>query len=311
MQNAGLSDRRESPESGERAASSAPERLGPYRVGKRIGAGGVGVVHRAIDTRTDGLAAIKIARHEGAEQRETIAREVQLLKRFRHPGIVQLYDHAIDADVPWYAMELLVGAPLRAVMKGPWLPTLPSRPKPSRGLIPCRAVQGPLLGQALRVVRDLCGALGYLHRSGFVHADVKPENVFLCRDGRTVLLDFGAAQPIDESGFAECSEWASFGTFQYMAPECCVGARYDHRADAYALGCVLHELVTGCTPAERALLLPAPAGDCAAALDAAPESLRAFIARLVARDAELRPRDLAGCEAELDVLVRQLEAELA
>jgi serine/threonine protein kinase len=276
------------------AELDAPSTLGPYRLGARIGSGCIGVVYVAKDSRDGTSYAVKVARREGAEFKETMDREVNLLSRFRHPGIVRLHDHGQTESVPWYAMELLSGASLRAVMESNWTDAVaPGSTRRRRGWSDVQPVIRPeCLARALRVVQDLCAPLGYLHGQGFVHADVKPENVFLCDDGRVVLLDLGAAQPLEE---IEIEGGASYGTWPYMAPECRVGARGDHRIDVYALGCILHEFVVGCTPAEQGLgRRSAEVPRCAL-----PPELSGLIRRFTALDPCGRPSDLYTCAAEL------------
>jgi serine/threonine protein kinase len=276
--------------------------LASYRLGETVGTGGVGVVRRAIDLRTGERCAIKIARQAGAEYGDTIAREVSWLKHLEHPGIVRLRDHCVDGPTPWYAMELLDGATLREAMEGIWCRIGPAQSEllTRNGHGTHRRIGARFLAEAVHVVEELCRTLSYLHGRGLVHADVKPENVFLCNDGRVVLLDFGAAQPNHLPGLVAQGDWVTFGTWTYMAPECRSGAPFDHRADVYAVGCILHEFAIGRTPLEYAFRRKRPEASAAPPMDHVPGALSDLIGRLTAFEARLRPDDLREILPELD-----------
>ncbi len=254
----------------------------------------------------------RIERDQSSTFRETIAREVMLLGRLRHGGVVRLYEHSVADDSPWYAMELLEGASLRHFMETRWVDAEPvesSVHARRRNADETRsAVRVDALAAALHVIERLCLPLGYLHAQGFVHADVKPENVFVCDDGRVVLLDFGAAKPLDQGLADGEGDFSTFGTWTYMAPECRVGSDFDHRVDAYAVGCILYEFVMGYTPTEHALVRRAPELELQRALGDLPAGLRRLIRALTASDPSDRP-ELATCAAELLTFARLLESE--
>jgi serine/threonine protein kinase len=236
-----------------------PIRFGSYRVLERIAEGGMGLILRGQDDRGGAPVAIKTVGSTRAVDAAAICREIATLSRLRHPGIVRLVGHGVANDVPWMAMELLEGRTLAEEMAWYWpdgepnsgsdeLPTTPFRgaadqPRATERPAHLIAGGGHLLDGVALVAR-LCLALDYLHTSGFVHRDVKPSNVFLGRDGRTTLLDFGlACRAAAANGNELC-----VGTMEYAAPEQISASPVDRRADIYSLGCLLYELVAGRPP---------------------------------------------------------------
>ncbi len=230
-------------------------RLGPYEIVAPLGAGGMGEVHRARDTRLDREVAIKVlpATLAGNEQlRQRFEREAKAISSLNHPHICTLYDvgqapgdggKGSDAPLHYLVMELLEGESLADRLK-----------------------KGPLpLPETLKVGRQIASALDAAHRQGIIHRDLKPGNVVLTRNGAK-LLDFGLArtvvgEPPPVSGFSGAAshmptampaaadpltaEGTVLGTFQYMAPEQLEGAEADPRSDLFALGAVLYEMATG------------------------------------------------------------------
>jgi Tol biopolymer transport system component len=212
-------------------------RIGPYEIQSTLGAGGMGEVYRARDTRLGRTVAIKVlsARVDGrpnAHQRfEQEARAVSCLS---HPHICALYDIGEEGGVPFLVMEYLEGE------------TLASRLL--RGALP--------IDEVLRCAIDIADALDHAHRRGIVHRDVKPSNIMLTRSGAK-LLDFGLAKPSALTGIVGhptdaaqpaqtlTAEGAILGTLSYMAPEQLHGAPTDARTDVFAFGAVLYEMLTG------------------------------------------------------------------
>ncbi len=215
-----------------------PAAIGPYRVARRLGAGGIGVVYEASHALTGERVAVKTVRLPETSMLASIRREVYALQRLRHPGVVRVIDQGVDPDVgPWYAMELIVGESLRARV---------DRWRHARGGGPLTGVQ---LGDVATVFHQICEALEVVHASGVVHRDLKPENVMLSDDGRVVLVDFGLASQfgvLDRVGYAR----SNGGTLRYLAPELLAGDEADARADLYALGCMLYESTVGAAPFE-------------------------------------------------------------
>jgi eukaryotic-like serine/threonine-protein kinase len=229
-------------------------RLGPYEIVDLLGAGGMGEVYRARDTRLDRTVAIKtlppsLGSHP--ELRERFEREAKLISSLEHPHICALYDvgehpstAAGQAPIAYIVMQFLEGETLAARLQK------------------C-AGTGLRLDEALRIAIEIADALDKAHRMGIVHRDVKPGNIMLTAAG-VKLLDFGlaklqqAAVPTPTGAFAPAllsspptatspltMQGMVLGTLQYMAPEQLEGATADARSDIFALGAVLYEMVTG------------------------------------------------------------------
>jgi serine/threonine protein kinase len=213
-------------------ALSPGRRLGPYEILGPLGAGGMGEVYRAKDTRLGRDVAVKILPahlSENAEVRERFEREARAISSLNHPHICTLYDVGRDGDADYFVMELLDGETLAA-----------------------RLERGPLkLDDALRIAAQVADALAAAHKQGIVHRDLKPGNVALTKAGAKVL-DFGVAKLRDEAIVDTVtrttpltSQGAMLGTVQYMAPEQLEGKPVDHRADLFAFGALLYEMLTG------------------------------------------------------------------
>jgi serine/threonine-protein kinase len=228
--------------------------LGPYEVDARIGAGGMGEVYRARDTRLDRLVAIKIpsaALQADPAFRQRFEREARTLARVGHPNICAVFDVGRQDGVEYFVMEYFEGETLAARVR--------------RGALDMR--------EALHIARQIAGALEAAHRAGVVHRDLKPGNVMLARTGgqgrdpvQAKLLDFGLgrtsgppASAVDAAGPAEqpslTTQGTLIGTCDYMAPEQIEGRTADARSDIFAFGIVLYEMLTarrpfaGATPA--------------------------------------------------------------
>lgn len=220
-------------------ALSAGEKLGPYEVLARIGAGGMGEVWSARDTRLGRDVAIKILTRTGSSDADRIRRfevEMKAVGRLSHPNVLAVYDVGSHEGVPYLVSELLDGETLRDRL--------------DRGPLPIKAVAST----AVEIAQGLAAA----HAAGVIHRDLKPENVFLTRDGRVKLLDFGLAklvepqEPITFKGLGEAETVARLtvsgifvGTVRYMSPEQIRGAPIDHRSDVFAFGALLYEMLTG------------------------------------------------------------------
>lgn len=218
-----------------------PEELGSVlthvTVEALIGSGGMGAVYRARRKDSGEVVALKILPRELAEKpgfQERFAREAKILAGLHHPHLVAIHDAGQDGGWCWLMMELVEGANLREVMRT-------GRLSPE---------------QALRLVPQLCDALQYAHDHGVVHRDIKPENILLDAQGRLKLTDFGLAKLVGpgDGAAALTRSGAILGTVHYMAPEQVEGgAGVDHRADIYAVGVVLYEMLTGGLPLGRFL----------------------------------------------------------
>ncbi|HYC89376.1 MAG TPA: protein kinase, partial [Thermoanaerobaculia bacterium] len=237
-------------------------RLGPYRIERRAGSGGMGEVYRARDVRLARSVAIKVLSAEiaaDARQRARLEQEARAISALNHPHICALHDLGREGDLDYLVLELCEGQTLAERL--------------DRGALP--------LEQVLRYGIEIAGALSAAHRAGIVHRDLKPSNIMLTGSG-VKLLDFGISSPRrpphgETDAHATTSFWPAMteegrqpGTLQYMAPEVLNGEEADARTDIFALGAVLYEMLTG----KRAFAGAHRAGIIAAILEREPPPLR-------------------------------------
>lgn len=215
---------------------SAGTALGPYQILSQLGVGGMGEVYRARDTRLGRDVAIKVIASGLTRDRDRVRRfeqEARAAGALAHPNVCAVFDIGTYQGAPFIVMEMLEGESMRARLK--------------RGPIPER--------KAIDYVAQAAHGLAAAHKRGIVHRDLKPENLFLTNDGRVKVLDFGLAKlmrpdlmrPEEEDTITICATeiGATMGTIGYMAPEQVRGDPADHRADVFALGAILYELLTG------------------------------------------------------------------
>ncbi|MFF5501781.1 Stk1 family PASTA domain-containing Ser/Thr kinase [Streptomyces roseolus] len=265
---------------------------GRYRVDARIAVGGMATVYRAVDTRLDRVLALKVmhpALAADAAFVERFIREAKSVARLAHPNVVSVFDQGAEGAYVYLAMEYVSGCTLRDVLR-------------ERGALQPRA--------ALDILEPVLAALGAAHRAGFVHRDMKPENVLIGDDGRVKVADFGLVRSV---GSATATTGAVLGTVAYLAPEQIEHGTADTRADVYACGVVLYEMLTGGkphsgdTPAQvlyRHLHTDVPAPS--AAVPGLPLELDELVAAATARDPEVRPHDAVALLA----LLREARAAL-
>lgn len=217
-----------------------PQRLGPFELGRRLGGGGMGVVHEAVDERTGRRVAVKLVRPEllpFAETRARFQREVAVLAGLDHPALVPVLQYGEDHGVPWYAMPLVAGRTLAATL-AECQDREPRRLPP--GLLG-RPDSRDYVHAACEQVRSIALALAHAHAQGIVHRDVKPSNLMLAGDGRLLLIDFGLAHAAHGESLTRTG--VQPGSLAYMAPEQVRGEPVDARSDVFSLGCVLYELL--------------------------------------------------------------------
>jgi len=215
---------------------SSGTRLGPYEVLAPIGAGGMGEVYRAHDTRLGRDVAIKVisaALSGSADRIRRFEQEARAAGAINHPNVCAIFDIGAHEGSPYVVMELLEGEPLQVRLEA--------------GPIPART--------AIEWAAQAADGLAAAHSKGIVHRDLKPANLYLTRDGRVKVLDFGLAkltrlEVLARSGDTPASVPATetgtiLGTAGYMAPEQVRGEGADHRADIFALGTILYELLAG------------------------------------------------------------------
>ncbi|MBL1084712.1 Stk1 family PASTA domain-containing Ser/Thr kinase [Streptomyces actinomycinicus] len=258
---------------------------GRYRVDARIAAGGMATVYRALDTRLDRVLALKVMHPTLASDGsfvERFIREAKSVARLDHPNVVQVYDQGADGSYVYLAMEYIAGCTLRDVLR-------------ERGAVQPRA--------ALDILEPVLAALGAAHRAGFVHRDMKPENVLIGDDGRVKVADFGLVRSVDT---VTSTTGAVLGTVSYLAPEQIEQGTTDPRVDVYACGVVLYEMLTGAKPhsgdSPAQVLykhmhedVPPPS----ALVPGLPYPLDELVASATARTPDIRPHDAVALLAQV------------
>ncbi len=267
----------------------AGDLVGRYEIRREIGRGGFGAVYEAFDPqlgRTVALKALKPGRSKHLVSEEWIQKEAEAVAKLDHPAIVTIHDVGMCPAGAYLVMELLRGETLaRRIEKGP----LP-------------------VDEALRIAEQMAEGLAHAHSRGVLHRDLKPANVFVCEDGRVKLLDFGLAHLLGTEGSSGA------GTPAYMAPEQAAGAAVDERADVWAAGMVLGEMLTGKRPVERTPTpgaeaagdrtelmwkAPAPATVGAPNLGGVPRPVAKAVGAALAADPAARPKDGGSWLTEL------------
>ncbi|MEU0371915.1 Stk1 family PASTA domain-containing Ser/Thr kinase [Streptomyces sp. NPDC006283] len=268
---------------------------GRYRVDARIAVGGMATVYRAVDTRLDRVLALKVMHPDLATDAsfvERFIREAKSVARLAHPNVVGVFDQGAEGAYVYLAMEYVEGCTLRDVLR-------------ERGALQPRA--------ALDILEPVLAALGAAHRAGFVHRDMKPENVLIGDDGRVKVADFGLVRAV---GSVTNTSGTVLGTVSYLAPEQIEYGTADTRADVYACGVVLYEMLTGSkphagdTPAQVLFQhlsadIPAPS----ALFPALAVELDELVASATARNPEVRPYDAVALLAQAREARSALSAE--
>ncbi|HTF90652.1 MAG TPA: serine/threonine-protein kinase [Planctomycetota bacterium] len=229
-----------------------PERLGPFRLLKPLGAGGMGVVYLAVQEDLGREVALKIIRPEclffpGARKR--FRREVEIVASLQHPGIVPIHTVGEASGIPYFTMDLLRGETLAATLERLASRPIASLSGPDLAPDPDHAgylFEGSWEQACSRVIAQVADALGHAHERSVVHRDIKPSNILVTSDGlsRAVLLDFGLAASNNAAGLTRSG--AQLGSLRYMSPEQARGdtAAIGPRSDIYSLGATLYELLT-------------------------------------------------------------------
>ena len=253
---------------------------GRYRVGPKIARGGMATVYEAIDLRLDRTVAVKVM-HEGLTDDDEFVRrfqrEARSAARLAHQNVVAVFDTGDDDGTLFLVMEYVPGLTLR-------------------DLIRKEAPMSP--AKALAVIEPVLSALAAAHTAGILHRDVKPENVLLADDGRVKVADFGLARAINSDTQHTATGGVLIGTVSYLSPELVVNGHADARADVYAAGVLIYEMLTGHKPhqAESPIQvaykhvhedIPPPS----ASTPGIPPYVDALVARATARDTALRPAD--------------------
>jgi beta-lactam-binding protein with PASTA domain/serine/threonine protein kinase len=250
-----------------------------YLIGSRIARGGMATVYEATDLRLDRTVAVKVMHPGLGDDDEFAARlvaEARAAAKLSHPNVVAVFDQGNDDGTVFLAMELIPGHTLRDTI----------------------GKEAPLsVARALALLEPVVSALASAHRAGLIHRDVKPENVLIADDGRIKVADFGLAKAMSATT-QHTATGVLIGTVSYVAPELVVEGRSDARADVYAVGVILYELLTGNkphageTPIQVAYKhvhedVPPPSRE----VPGIPDYVDALVARATARDREQRPSD--------------------
>jgi len=260
---------------------------GRYRVGPRIARGGMASVYEATDLRLDRQVAVKIMHAGLAEDPDFVRRferEARSAAKLSHPNVVAVYDQGADGDTLFLVMEHVRGVTLRDVIRTD-APMPPAR--------------------ALGLVEPVLAALSAAHRAGMIHRDVKPENVLITEPhgpagavGEVKVADFGLARAVNAETQATATGGLLIGTVSYLAPELVADGHADARADVYAVGVLLYEMLTGRKPhqadspiqvAYKHVHEDVPPPSLVA--PALPSYVDALVARATARDTSVRPAD--------------------
>lgn len=266
-----------------------PEQLGPYRLLRRLGRGGMGTVYAGVNVETDQPAAVKVLAGELGHEpdfRNRFAVEIETLRRLDHPNIVRLFGFGEHDGQLFYAMELVDGVSLEEEL---------------------RAGRRFTWREVIRIGSQTCQALRHAHDRGIIHRDIKPANLLWTADGVLKLSDFGIARLFGNTRLTAVGN--VIGTVEYMAPEQADARPVDPRTDLYCLGGVLYALLAGRPPFKAATLpemlekqrreQPRPLAELVADV---PEELSLLIAQLLEKDPKRRVSNAMLLGRRLDVI---------
>jgi serine/threonine-protein kinase len=208
--------------------SRVGSQIGPYKLRRLLGKGGMGEVYEAEDTVKDRIVALKLLPESASTDpvfRKRLQREAHAAGRLQEPHVVPIHDYGEIDGFLFVDMRMIDGTDLRKVLKG-YGPMTPAR--------------------SVAIVKQIASALDAAHEAGITHRDVKPENIILNREDFAYLVDFGIANAVTDEKLTQLG--TAVGTYAYMAPERFTNDDVTYRADVYALACVLHECLTGAQP---------------------------------------------------------------
>lgn len=275
------------------------QRLGQYEIVEQIGKGGMATVYRAFQPRVGRFVAVKVIHAAIANDDLTLERfirEAQLVARLEHPHVLPLYDYDATHVPPYIVMRYLESGTLSDVLKRERLP----------------------LGEVAQMYSQICSGIDYAHRHGVIHRDIKPSNIMIDGDGNAFVTDFGIARISSADGKGLTQTGFAVGTPGYMAPEQAMGSEsIDFRADIYALGVMLFEIVTGTMPysaeTPMAVLLKHiqdPVPDPRDADPEVPAPIAEVIMRAMAKDPKARHESALALSEAFTLAVRETGASL-
>lgn len=274
---------------------TAGTRLGPYEIVAPLGAGGMGEVYRARDTRLGRLVAIKVLSAtalDDAEEQRRLLHEARAASALNHPNIVTVHDVGTEKGAAFVAMELVDGRPLSDTLAGRALP----------------------LFDALKYAIQVADALAAAHAAGIIHRDLKPQNVMVTPQGSVKILDFGIAKtlgpPTGETlTIAQTGAGHIVGTVGYMSPEQAEGRAVDARSDIFSFGSVLYEMLTGQPPFKRdtsmatlAAIVNQEPRPLSAIVETAPPEVERIVAKCLRKDPSRRFQSIADVRVVLEDL---------
>ena len=270
--------------------------LGKYQITGFLGAGGMGMVLKGVDSTIDRAVAIKLLPPELSDDENSLQRfqaEARSAAKINHPNIVTVYEIGEDKSTHYLAMELVPGGSVSDAMK-----------KHGRYEI----------AEATRIISEACLGLSSAHRHGLVHRDIKPANLLLTDEGLVKVSDFGLAKPTDDDALSMTKTGQILGTPSFMSPEQCQSNAVDGTSDVYSLGATYYSLLTGKVPYhERNSIVQVMFAHCNSEppdptehRDDLPESCKRIISRAMAKDPKDRYPSMDEMEADLNTLQREL-----
>ena len=271
-------------------------RLGPYEIRQRIGAGGMGEVYSAFDSRLHRVVAVKVLSESSgsASSPARLEREARAVAALSHPNVISIFDIGTEGDSVYVVSELLEGMTVREALR--------------EGRLPVETT--------VRYAREAAAALQAAHAKGIVHRDIKPENLFITSDGRLKVLDFGLAHAVDSTQAVTAVQQERLtaphtvvGTVGYMSPEQLRGEPIDERSDIFSLGCVVFEMLGGSAPFQR----PSQTATIAAILTDPPDfrSLSSVAPPLISVLQRCLAKDRRDRYPSADALITGLDHSLA
>ena len=291
-------------------------KVGPYKILKLLGQGGMAAVYQARDERDGSECAVKILARMRPTWVQRFAREFESARRVNHPNVVRVLEAGDEEGLAYFSMEQVEGVTAsRHVLQLQGDDPMPP-PAQTSGRTPTPINPG-VLQRSLSVGVQLAAAVGAIHGVGLVHRDLKPGNVLVTKEGVVKLVDFGVAKWLQEqSSFTQ--EGHVVGSYSYMSPEQITGGQVDHRADQYGMGILLYELLSGSPPfrarrPQEYLWLhcteqPQPLSRL---LDGIPSALDRLLLRMLAKEPADRPPSMAAVERELRAIQEPVERAIS